>query len=37
MNYSMLSEDDMEELSSPRENTNDDTMLGKVFGYFFGE
>lgn len=37
MNYSMLSEDEMEELSSPRENTNDDTMLGKVFGYFFGE
>ena len=37
MNYSMLSEDDMEELSSPRENSNDDTMLGKVFGYFFGE
>ena len=37
MNYSMLSEDDMEELSSPRDNTNDDTMLGKVFGYFFGE
>ena len=37
MNYSMLSEEDMDELSSPRENTNDDTMLGKVFGYFFGE
>ena len=37
MNYSMFSEDDMEELSSPRDNTNDDTMLGKVFGYFFGE
>ena len=37
MDYSMLSEDDMEELSSPRANTNDDTMLGKVFGYFFGE
>ena len=37
MDYSMLSEDDMDELSSPRENTNDDTMLGKVFGYFFGE
>ena len=36
MNYSMLSEDDMEELSSPSD-TNDDTMLGKVFGYFFGE
>ena len=37
MDYSMLSEDDMDELSSPRENSNDDTMLGKVFGYFFGE
>ena len=37
MDYSMFSEDDMDELSSPRENTNDDTMLGKVFGYFFGE
>ena len=37
MDYSMLSEDDMNELSSPRENSNDDTMLGKVFGYFFGE
>ena len=37
IDYSMLSEDDMDELSSPRENTNDDTMLGKVFGYFFGE
>ena len=36
MNYSMFSEDDMEELSSPKES-NDDTMLGKVFGYFFGE
>ncbi len=36
MNYSMLSEDDMDELSSPSD-TNDDTMLGKVFGYFFGE
>ena len=32
----MFSEDDMEELSSPKES-NDDTMLGKVFGYFFGE
>ena len=37
MDYSMLSEDDMDELSSPKENSNDDTMLGKVFGYFFGE
>ena len=36
MNYSMLSEDDMDEISSPS-NSNDDTMLGKVFGYFFGE
>ena len=37
MNYSMLSEDEMDEISSPKENSNDDTMLGKVFGYFFGE
>lgn len=37
MDYSMLSEDDMDELSSPKVNSNDDTMLGKVFGYFFGE
>ena len=36
MNNSMLSEDDMDEISSPS-NSNDDTMLGKVFGYFFGE
>ena len=37
MDYSMLSEDEMDEISSPKENSNDDTMLGKVFGYFFGE
>ena len=36
----MLSEDDMETLSLPNKhfiNTTNDTMLGKVFGYFFGE
>lgn len=37
MNYSMLSEDDMDRLSSPKSNNNDGTVLGKVFGYFFGE
>ena len=36
MNYSMLSEDDMDKLSSPKSN-DDETVLGKVFGYFFGE
>ena len=34
--YSMISNDEMEVLSTPRKNTND-SMLGKVFGYFFGE
>jgi cell division protein FtsA len=37
MDYSMLSEDDMESLASPKGDNSDDTMLGKVFGYFFGE
>ena len=36
MDYSMLSEDDMDKLSSPKSNNNE-TVLGKVFGYFFGE
>lgn len=36
MDYSMLSEDDMDRLSSPKSNNNE-TVLGKVFGYFFGE
>lgn len=38
-NYSMLSKNDMENLSSPDKNSNlsGDSMLGKVFGYFFGE
>lgn len=39
-NYTMLSQRDMEILSSPNKhfvNTTDETMLGKVFGYFFGE
>ncbi len=39
-NYTMLSEDDMEVLSSSSKhflNTSNETMLGKVFGYFFGE
>ena len=34
--YSMISNDEMEILSTPRKNTND-SVLGKVFGYFFGE
>ena len=34
--YSMINTEDMEILSTPRKNTND-SMLGKVFGYFFGE
>ena len=34
--YSMISSDEMEVLSTPRKNTND-SMLGKLFGYFFGE
>ena len=29
--------DDMDRLSSPKSNNNDGTVLGKVFGYFFGE
>lgn len=37
--YSMLEKNDMESLSSPDRNSNisGDSMLGKVFGYFFGE
>lgn len=37
--YSMLKNDDMEDLSSPSRNSNisENSMLGKVFGYFFGE
>jgi len=35
----MLDKNDMESLSSPDRNSNisGDSMLGKVFGYFFGE
>lgn len=39
-NYTMLSEGDMEVLSSTSKHfisTSSETMLGKVFGYFFGE
>lgn len=36
-NYSMITEEDMEILSTPRKTSTNDTMLGKVFGYFFGE
>ena len=39
-NYTMLSKRDMEILSSPNKHlidASDETMLGKVFGYFFGE
>lgn len=38
--YTMISNSDMEALSSTRRNViniSNDTMLGKVFGYFFGE
>ena len=38
--YTMISVSDMEELETPRKgimNISGDTMLGKVFGYFFGE
>jgi len=38
--YTMLNKDDMEVLSSSSKhflNTSSETMLGKVFGYFFGE
>ena len=34
--YSMISNEEVEILSTPRKNAND-SMLGKVFGYFFGE
>ena len=34
--YSMISSDEMDILSTPRKNTND-SMVGKVFSYFFGE
>jgi len=39
-NYSMISKSDMEELSSTRKsliNISNESMLGKVFGYFFSE
>lgn len=38
--FTMLKEDDMEVLSSPDKqlnHTSNESMLGKVFGYFFGE
>lgn len=38
--YSMISSSEMEELSSPKRgliNISNESMLGKVFGYFFGE
>ncbi len=38
--YSMFSQDDEETISSPKKNiknNTNDSMLGKVFGYFFGE
>ena len=40
LDYSMLSEDEMDRVSSPASNIPDSvngTMLGKLFGYFFGE
>lgn len=36
-NYSMISEDEINILSNPKKNISNDSMLGKVFGYFFGE
>ena len=36
MDYSMMSREDMDDLSSPKSD-NDETVLGKVFSYFFGE
>ena len=37
--YSMLSRDDVEDMSKPQKNNiiSGDSMLGKVFGYFFNE
>lgn len=40
LDYSMLSEDEMDRVSSPEKDIPDSvngTMLGKLFGYFFGE
>lgn len=40
LDYSMLSEDEMDRVSSPAKDIPDSvngTMLGKLFGYFFGE
>ncbi len=40
INYSMISQSDMEEISTIKKNiinVSNETMLGKVFGYFFGE
>lgn len=36
-NYSMINSEEMELLSSPKKNISSNNMLGKVFGYFFGE
>ena len=39
-NYTMLSDEDLEELSSTKKNVinvSNESMLGKVFGYFFSE
>ena len=38
-NYTMITSDDMENLSSTKKNLviSNESMLGKVFGYFFGE
>ena len=39
--FTMVSSSDMEELETPKRgiinNITNETMLGKVFGYFFGE
>lgn len=35
-NYTMVTDEDMENLVSPKKNNND-TVLGNIFNYFFGE
>ena len=35
--FSLVSKDDIESLSSNKDTSSDESMLGKVFGYFFSE
>lgn len=35
--FSLVSKDDVENLSSNKDTSSDESMLGKVFGYFFSE